>query len=69
MGSIAEEMNQRDNETVVRTERKPRDPTSIRAMAADPESMRVRREWMSTATRHGYSYNFSWLGVPIIQAS
>jgi len=22
---------------------------------------------MSFATRHGYSYNFSWLGVPIIQ--
>jgi cephalosporin hydroxylase len=22
---------------------------------------------MSLATRHGYSYNFSWLGVPIIQ--
>lgn len=22
---------------------------------------------MSVATRHGYSYNFSWLGVPIIQ--
>jgi cephalosporin hydroxylase len=36
-------------------------------MATDPESERVRREWISVATRHGYSYNFSWLGVPIIQ--
>ena len=36
-------------------------------MASDPESERVRLEWMSVATRHGYSYNFSWLGVPIIQ--
>ena len=50
-----------------RAERKPRDPASIRTMAADPESIRVRREWMATATRHGYSYNFSWLGIPIIQ--
>ena len=36
-------------------------------MAADPESARVKREWMWFATRHGYSYNFTWLGVPIIQ--
>jgi len=36
-------------------------------MATDPESATVRREWMWFATRHGYSYNFSWLGVPIIQ--
>jgi len=36
-------------------------------MAADPESTSIRREWMWFATRHGYSYNFTWLGVPIIQ--
>ncbi len=36
-------------------------------MAADPALAGVRREWMRAAARHGYSYNFSWLGVPIIQ--
>jgi cephalosporin hydroxylase len=36
-------------------------------MATDPESARIRREWMRLAARHGYSYNFTWLGIPIIQ--
>jgi len=36
-------------------------------MAGDPESARIRRDWTRHAARHGYSYNFSWLGVPIIQ--
>jgi cephalosporin hydroxylase len=58
---------ERDETVVRRSERNPRDPVTIGAMAADPESTRVRREWMSLATRYGYSYNFSWLGVPIIQ--
>lgn len=55
------------DEEAARHERSPTDPASILAMAADPESARVRREWMTLATRHGYSYNFGWLGVPIIQ--
>jgi cephalosporin hydroxylase len=60
-------MTQGPDETVARSERIPRDPANIRAMAADPNSERVKRDWMGLATRHGYSYNFSWLGVPIIQ--
>src|SRR5271167_763661 len=60
-------MTHERDETVARSERSPRDPESIRAMAADPVSTTVRRDWMRFATRHGYSYNFSWLGVPIIQ--
>jgi cephalosporin hydroxylase len=55
------------DQTVARSERTPRDAASVRAMAADPESTTIRRDWMTFATRHGYSYNFSWLGVPIIQ--
>jgi cephalosporin hydroxylase len=60
-------MSSLSNESAGRRERNPSDPVTIRAMAADPESIRVRRDWMSVATRHGYSYNFNWLGVPIIQ--
>lgn len=56
----------RDHE-VVRAERQPGDPTTIQAMAADPDSDRVRRDWTRHAASHGYSYNFTWLGVPIIQ--
>lgn len=36
-------------------------------MADDPQLATVKREWVRLATRHGYSYNFSWLGIPIIQ--
>ncbi len=36
-------------------------------MQDDPELARVRRDWARHAERHGYSYNFTWLGVPIIQ--
>jgi cephalosporin hydroxylase len=60
-------MTLRRDEAVIRAERSPRDPAGIEAMAADPDAADARREWMSVATRHGYSYNFSWLGVPIIQ--
>jgi cephalosporin hydroxylase len=60
-------MTIRRAEAVVRAERRPGDPTRIRAMAADPEVVSARREWMQVAARHGYSYNFSWMGVPIIQ--
>lgn len=56
----------RDAETQ-RTERRPGDAAAVAALAADPDAKRVAREWMEVATRHGYSYNFTWLGVPIIQ--
>ena len=67
MSSIAEAMDPQDGEPAARIERRPRDPASIHAMVADPETARAKHQWMSTATRHGYSYNFTWLGVPIIQ--
>jgi cephalosporin hydroxylase len=60
-------MSLRRDDEVVRTERQPGDPASIEAMARDPESPRVRRDWIRHAAAHGYSYNFTWLGVPIIQ--
>jgi cephalosporin hydroxylase len=60
-------MTLRRDDAVVRAERSPHDPASIQAMAADSEVVSARREWMRVATRHGYSYNFAWLGVPIIQ--
>ncbi|MGD0083365.1 MAG: CmcI family methyltransferase [Acidimicrobiales bacterium] len=60
-------MTSRRDDAVIRAERSPLDPARIQAMASDPEAARVKREWMQFAVRHGYSYNFSWLGVPIIQ--
>lgn len=56
----------RDAETV-RAERGAGDPAAIEAMAGDPEVQDLARAWIGAATRHGYSYNFTWLGVPIIQ--
>lgn len=34
---------------------------------ADKELAKLTRQWVLCAGRHGYSYNFSWLGRPIIQ--
>ena len=34
---------------------------------ADKELAKLTRQWVLDAGRHGYSYNFSWLGRPIIQ--
>jgi cephalosporin hydroxylase len=56
----------RDAETV-RAERSAGDPLAIDAMARDPKARDAARDWIAVATRHGYSYNFAWLGVPIIQ--
>lgn len=36
-------------------------------MAGDEELRRLTREWFTAATRHEYSYHFTWLGRPIIQ--
>jgi cephalosporin hydroxylase len=40
---------------------------SIRAMADDLAFKPVTEDWFLRSTRHRYSYNFSWLGRPIIQ--
>jgi cephalosporin hydroxylase len=50
-----------------RQERSPGDPAAISAMAADGDLRRLSSEWMQCSARHGYTYNFTWLGVPIIQ--
>jgi len=45
----------------------PKDPHLIRAMHLDPEIRRLSRELFDKMCRYRYSYNFSWLGRPIIQ--
>lgn len=44
--------------------RKQRD---IAAMAADTEFRDLGRAWFAQSFRHRYSYNFRWMGLPIIQ--
>ncbi|SEI12513.1 Cephalosporin hydroxylase [Methylobacterium sp. 275MFSha3.1] len=39
----------------------------IEALGSDPEMTRLSREWFRRASRHNYSYHFSWMGRPIIQ--
>lgn len=39
----------------------------IHGMAADARFRETTRCWFEQATRHEYSYHFSWLGRPIIQ--
>jgi len=45
----------------------PKDPKRIAAMGADPEMREISRAWFNKTFEHRYPYNFSWLGVPIIQ--
>src|SRR4051794_33373464 len=37
------------------------------AMAEDGELRNRSREWMLLTAKYNYSYNFTWLGIPIIQ--
>jgi cephalosporin hydroxylase len=39
----------------------------IRALGEDAELLRMSQEWMLRTSRHFYTYNFTWLGVPVIQ--
>ncbi|MFI5388594.1 MAG: cephalosporin hydroxylase family protein [Candidatus Eremiobacterales bacterium] len=48
-------------------ERSPRDERAIAAMAADPAMAGSAIDFMRKSISHRYSYNFSWLGIPIIQ--
>jgi len=41
--------------------------TEIREQGEDPGFRRASRDWLVAATRHKYSYHFTWLGRPIIQ--
>ncbi len=40
---------------------------NIRALRADRELRARSMDWMRAAGNHGYSYNFRWLGRPVIQ--
>ncbi|HLN47855.1 MAG TPA: cephalosporin hydroxylase family protein [Magnetospirillaceae bacterium] len=48
-------------------ERDPSDPKAIAAMAADRELRAAADEFVLRGCRHRYPYNFTWLGVPVIQ--
>ena len=48
-------------------EQSPRDEHAIAAMASDPAMTGAADDFMRTSIAHRYSYNFSWLGIPIIQ--
>jgi cephalosporin hydroxylase len=45
----------------------PDDERLITSMAADPEIQRLKRELFDRMCRYRYSYNFRWMGRPIIQ--
>jgi cephalosporin hydroxylase len=45
----------------------PKDPQAIARMAADRELQQQTRAVFLGSVKHRYSYNFSWLGRPIIQ--
>jgi cephalosporin hydroxylase len=45
----------------------PKDPAAIARMAADPAVQQAARTLFRESVRHRYSYNFTWLGRPIIQ--
>ena len=40
---------------------------NITALAKDDELKRLSRAWLNRAGQSRYTYNFSWMGVPIIQ--
>ena len=40
---------------------------NIEGLAADCDVQALSRIWVREITRHKYTYNFSWLGRPIIQ--
>ncbi len=41
--------------------------TAIKQMASDEKLHRLTREWFNASCTHNYSYNYSWMGRPIIQ--
>jgi cephalosporin hydroxylase len=41
--------------------------SNIESLKADRELQEMSRDWLQRAGKHRYSYNFSWLGRPIIQ--
>src|SRR5579859_1006570 len=49
------------------TDSDPKDPATIARMAADPDLAALARQVFIKSCEYRYSYNFSWLGRPIIQ--
>ncbi|MBN9690841.1 MAG: cephalosporin hydroxylase family protein [Verrucomicrobia bacterium] len=45
----------------------PKDPGLIAQMGADPEVQATSRRLFNLTCRYRYSYNFSWMGRPVIQ--
>ncbi|MBS0202987.1 MAG: cephalosporin hydroxylase family protein [Planctomycetes bacterium] len=45
----------------------PKDSEQIARMGADPELRKQTRSWFNKTCDYRYSYNFKWLGRPIIQ--
>jgi cephalosporin hydroxylase len=50
-----------------RTEATPGDEATIHAMSEDPALKSVAQQFFEQTIRFNYSYNFTWLGLPIIQ--
>lgn len=44
-----------------------RNRTYLKALASDDGLKKTSRDWFIEASRHEYSYHFTWLGLPIIQ--
>jgi len=40
---------------------------NIEALGSDSDVLALSRRWSEETNRHGYTYNFSWMGRPIIQ--
>src|SRR4051812_24431598 len=45
----------------------PSDPEAAARMAANPDVRRTAAQLLDLSVVHRYSYNFSWMGRPIIQ--
>jgi cephalosporin hydroxylase len=45
----------------------PKDPALIARMSADPALKEQTRRWFDLTCQYRYSYNFTWMGRPIIQ--
>jgi cephalosporin hydroxylase len=49
------------------TQRDPSDPAQVARMAADAELRRAADDFVRLGCKQRYPYNFTWLGVPVIQ--
>jgi len=49
------------------TKTNPKDSAQILAMAQDRSLQAIANEFITRSARYRYSYNFTWLGIPIIQ--